>query len=186
MIRLKAPERVHTFRLVLRRPGIDDAAQIFARFAADPEVTRLLGWPTHRTVDDTRTFLELSDAEWRRWPAGPYLIDSREDGTLLGSTGLSFETPHRAATGYVLARAAWGRGYATEALRAIVEVARGVGVRRLYALCHPEHRPSWHVLEKAGFVREALMRAHSEFPNLAPGVPNDVLCYVRLLPPPSR
>jgi len=180
-----APERVETPRLVLKRPAAGDAADIFVRFSADPEVTRLLGWPTHRTVDDARAFLEFSDHEWQRWPAGPYLIVSREDGTLLGSTGLSFDTPYRASTGYVLARAAWGRGYATEALRAIVEVAGDLGVRRLYALCHPDHRPSWHVLEKAGFVREALMRAYSEFPNLEPGVPQDVLCYVQLVSPRS-
>jgi [ribosomal protein S5]-alanine N-acetyltransferase len=178
---MKAPERIDTARLVLRRPRIADAADIFERYAADEEVTRFVGWPRHRTVDETRGFLQFSDAEWDRWPAGPYLILSAIDGRLLGGTGLSFEASDRAMTGYVLAKDSWGRGYATEALAAMVDLARSLGVTRLYALCHPQHRASWHVLEKCAFAREATLPAHAEFPNLEPGVRADVLCYARAL-----
>jgi RimJ/RimL family protein N-acetyltransferase len=173
-------ERIETARLVLRKPNAGDAEAVFSRYANDPEVTRFLGWPRHESVNDSRAFLEISDAEWQRWPAGPYLIESRESGRLFGSTGLAFETPFRAATGYVLARDAWGLGYASEALRAMASISGEIGVRRLYALCHPDHRASWRVLEKCGFIREGLLRCHSEFPNLAPGEPGDVLCYARV------
>jgi RimJ/RimL family protein N-acetyltransferase len=59
----------------------------------------------------------------------------------------------------------------------MVALAPKVGVQRLYALCHPEHQASWRVLEKCGLTREATLRRHSEFPNLAPGIPSDVFCY---------
>jgi [ribosomal protein S5]-alanine N-acetyltransferase len=147
-------------------------------------VTRYLGWATHRTVDDTGSFLGFCAAEWARWPAGPLLIESRADGSLLGSTGLGFETPQQAATGYVLAYDAWGFGYATEALTAIRESAMHLGVERVYALCHPAHRASARVLEKCGFLCEGTLRGYSEFPNLAPGVPSDVLCYAMRSPKP--
>jgi RimJ/RimL family protein N-acetyltransferase len=98
-----------------------------------------------------------------------------------GSTGLSLETPTRACTGYVLAKDAWRHGYATEALSAMVDLARRLGVVRLYALCHPEHQASIRVLEKAGLAREGVWRRHSEFPNLAPGVAADVACYAAIL-----
>lgn len=65
-------------------------------------------------------------------------------------------------------------------LSAMVEVARGLDVRRLYALCHPEHRASWRVLEKCGFVRDRTWSRQVEFPNLAAGVPQDVACYEML------
>lgn len=180
MSRKGAPERLETERLLLRRPSLADADSVFSRYAGDPEVTRFLGWPTHRTIDDTRAFLAFSEAEWNHWSAGPYLIESRSEGRLIGSTGLVFETPFRAATGYVLARHSWGRGYATEALGAMVALAQTLDVRRLYALCHPEHPASQRVLDKCGFHREVLLRLHSEFPNLSPGQACDVLCYVRL------
>jgi RimJ/RimL family protein N-acetyltransferase len=178
---VKAPERVETERLVLRRPRPEDADAVFARYASDPEVTRLLSFARHTTLADTRRFLESSDAEWTRWPAGPLLIELRGSGALVGSTGLAFETPQRAATGYLLARDAWGRGYASEALRQVVELARGCGVLRLYALCHPEHRPSYRVLEKCGFEREGTLRRYAELPNLRPGEPLDLFCYSILL-----
>jgi ribosomal-protein-alanine N-acetyltransferase len=174
---MKASERIETERLVLRRPRPEDAEAIFERYASDIEATRLLSFPRHESIAATRTFLEWSEAEWSRWPAGPYLVESRESGRLVGSTGLSFETPQRAATGYVLARDAWGRGYATEALRQVVTTARECGVRRLYALSHPENRASLRVLEKAGFACEGTLRRHAVFPNLVPGEPLDVLCY---------
>jgi RimJ/RimL family protein N-acetyltransferase len=179
----KAPERLATDRLVLRRPRAKDADAIFARYASDPEVTRFLGWRTHRSVADTKAFLGFSDAEWGRWPCGPYLLRARHDDTLLGSTGLAFETSYRAATGYVLAKDAWGKGYATEALQAVVGVARSVGVRRLYAICHTEHPASRRVLEKNGFLCEGTLRRYVEFPNLAPGEPCDVFCYAIVLWP---
>jgi RimJ/RimL family protein N-acetyltransferase len=179
---MKAPERVETTRLLLRRPVARDAEVIFSRYASDPEVTRYLGWPRHRALEDTRRFLEYGDAEWHRWPAGPYLIESLESGVLLGGTGLAFETPYRAATGYVLALDAWGRGYATEALRAMTGIAGGLGLRRLYALCHPEHSASRRVLDKCGFSREGTLRQHTVFPNLDPSGPCDTLCYSWVVP----
>lgn len=174
-------ERLETERLLLRRPTDADAAAIFDRYAADAEVTRYLAWPRHRSLDDTRRFLMFSDHEWERAAAGPFLILSRDDGRLLGGTGLVFETPARASTGYVIARDAWGHGYATEALVAMVGLARQLGVIRLYAICHVDHRVSARVLEKGGFTLEGLLRAHSEFPNFVPGVPQDVLSYAAIL-----
>ena len=177
---MKAPQRIETARLLLREPTAADAAAIFERYAGDPQVTRLLSWPTHRSLEDTRAFLAFSDQEWERWPAGPYLIEDRASG-LLGSTGLAFESPTEAATGYVLARAAWGQGYATEALAAMVTLARQLDVRRLYACCHASHIASIHVLEKCGFERGSAGR--DRFPNLAPGELQDCIRYTLDLRP---
>jgi ribosomal-protein-alanine N-acetyltransferase len=178
---VKAPERIETSRLILRRPRVDDADAIFTRYASDKEVLRFVGWPRHERIEATRAFLEFSDAEWARSPAGPYLVELHERGRLIGGTGLSFETPWRAATGYVFAKDAWGHGYATETLQAIVGIARAVALVRLYALCHVEHRPSSHVLEKCGFEREGVLRRYAPFPNLTGPEPHDVACYSLIL-----
>jgi RimJ/RimL family protein N-acetyltransferase len=91
----------------------------------------------------------------------------REGKTLLGSTGLQFESAQRAVTGYVLAQDAWGQGYATEALRAVIGVARGDGFRELDACCHADHRASTRLLEKCRFLRIGAL-ADQVFPNLSP------------------
>ena len=178
---MKDNERIETSRLLLRRPLAGDASAIFQRYARDSEVTRFVGWPRHQTLADTLAFLQFSDAQWERWHAGPYLILSRMDGRLLGSTGLAFETPDRAMTGYVLAKDSWGLGYATEALQLMVDLARPMGVVRLYALCHPQHRASRRVLEKCNFICEGTWQNYVEFPNLNPGVKSEALCYALIL-----
>ena len=179
---MKAPETINTARLLLRKPRCDDAQAIFDGYSGDAEVTRYLGWPMHTSIDDTHAFLEWSEAEWERWPAGPYLICTPRDERLLGGTGLQFEVPFRASTGFVLARDAWGQGYATEALIAMRELATSLGVRRLYAMCHPEHRASCRVLEKGDFELEGTFRRVVEFPNLDPGVPADARVYSWIAP----
>ena len=113
--------------------------------------------------------MRFTAEEWDRWRPGPYLIVSRANGEVLGSTGFGFQTPDEAMTGYVLARSAWGNGFATEALSAIVELSPRIGIRRLFALCHPDHRPSRRVLEKCGFVREGGVKAKGGVPQSLAG-----------------
>jgi RimJ/RimL family protein N-acetyltransferase len=177
----RGPDAVETARLRLRRPCEADAQTIFTRYASDPEVTRLVGWPRHATVEATRAFLRFDADAWARSAAASYLIESRDTGTLLGSTGFLFETPYRAMTGYVLARDAWGRGYATEALHAIVAAAPALGVRRLFAYCHHQHLASARVLEKCGLTLEGVLRQYAIFPNLDPVEPQNVRCYAIVL-----
>lgn len=174
---MRAPESFTTERLVLRRPTLDDAPSIFARYSSDPEVTRWLGWSRHQAVADTEAFVRWSDQTWATAIAGPYLALERATGRLIGSTGLDVEAPWRAATGYVLARDAWGRGFATELAGAMVQLAVALDIRRLYALCHVDHRASSRVLEKAGFEREGVMRRYVVFPNLGVAGPSDVECW---------
>ncbi len=173
---MKKFEQTETERLILRRPRPEDAEAIFDRYANDPEVTRYLGWLRHTSVEDSRSFIAFSESEWERWAVGPLLVELKESGLLLGSTGLAFETLWRASTGYVFSKGAWGKGYATEAMRAVVEIGRTAGLTRLYALCHAGHSASAHVLEKCGFLREGLLRRHFEFPNLDDGA-HDIFHY---------
>jgi RimJ/RimL family protein N-acetyltransferase len=162
-----AIEQLRTERLLLRPPRPEDAASIFARYSSDADVTRFVGWPRHRSVEDATAFVGFSDDEWTRRRCGPYLIWDRSSSVLLGGTGLSLEAPHRAATGYVLAKDAWGRGLASEALNAMIEAARRIGITQIYAICHADHHASAHVLEKCHFSFDRTVPALT-FPNLSP------------------
>ena len=179
---MRAPPRIETARLLLMPPSPADAGAIFRRYASDPEVTRYLGWPRHRSIGETDAFLAYSAREWERAPAGPYLIWSRDGTVLLGATGLAVVDAWHAITGYVLARDAWGNGYATESLTAMVDLARGLGFAQLTAECHHEHRASWRVLEKCGFTRDDGVR-QTGFPNLAAGVQQAAFSYRKRLRP---
>jgi ribosomal-protein-alanine N-acetyltransferase len=180
---MKAPASIETTRLLLRRPVWSDAQAIFRSFGGNSAVTRYLSWPAHRSVADSYAFIEWSDAEWERWPAGPYLVFAREGfrKKVLGSIGMAFTAADTATAGYAFAQPVWGRGLATEALRAVVEVARGLGLQQLGALCHADHAASIRVLEKCGFQLQGLREKQTIFPNLAPGVGMNALSFTRVL-----
>jgi [ribosomal protein S5]-alanine N-acetyltransferase len=169
---------ITTARLILRPPSLQDAKLIFERYASAAAVTRFVGWPRHTKLDETAAFLDFAASEWKQWPAGPLLIESRERGTLLGSTRLAFEASDQASTGYVLARDAWGCGFASEALAAIVALAQALGVARLYALCHATHIASTRVLERCGFLHEVTLTKYLVFPNFGDATAQDVARYV--------
>ena len=168
---------IETPRLALTRPVITDAPAIFDSYASDPEVVKYVGFPRHTAITDTEAFIRYCDDEWARTPAGPLLVWSRSDGRLLGGTGLGFEAGGVVSTGYVLARDAWGHGYATESLRAMIDLARRLGVSRLIARCHPDHRASSHVLEKCGFTLDAVASEPVYFPNISTSVLIDAHRY---------
>jgi ribosomal-protein-alanine N-acetyltransferase len=166
---------LETDRLRLRRPEREDAKEIFECYASDVEVTRWLGWPRHTSLDDTHRFLDFSEDQWGAWPAGPLLIESKAERALIGSTGLTFVDTTTAMTGYVLSKNNWGCGYASEALRAMIDLSASLRVSRLFALCHPSHAASRRVLEKCGFEFEGSLA--TQFSNL-PGQPTiDAQCY---------
>ena len=169
--------KIASARLKYRRPVIGDAAAIFERYSSDPEVTKYLGWARHRSVADAEMFVRFSDNEWDTKPAGPLLIERIDTNALIGSAGLMWDGPATAATGYVLARDAWGQGFATEALGAMVSLGGALGVTRLSAQCHPDHDASQVVLRKNGFSLNARF-VPANFPNLGDGL-LDSLLFVR-------
>lgn len=173
---MRAPDSLRTERLSLRRPTMVDASAIFERYSSDAEVTRYVGWPRHVCLDDTRSYLAASESGWQRDGIGAYVIFA--EGCLLGGTGLLSQSATHAETGYVLARDAWGRGFATEALRAMVALATQLGLEELQACCHPDHVRSRHVLEKGGFVLAGIDACGARFPQLPAAQPIAVCNYV--------
>jgi uncharacterized membrane protein YphA (DoxX/SURF4 family) len=91
---VKAPEVIESSRLLFRRPAFADAAEVFSRYANDPDVTQFMAFRRHESLQETHQFLTWSDAEWERWPAGPYLIRSRPDDILVGSVLTAWNGGH--------------------------------------------------------------------------------------------
>ena len=110
---------------------------MFERWAGDPDFTRYLSWPVHRGVEDSRAFIERVIGAWRRRDGHlPWVIEDRMDGPI-GSVGVTLDA-HRVSLGMGIAPAWQGRGYATEAVRAVVEAAlTDPNVHRLWAVCDP-------------------------------------------------
>ena len=87
-----------------------------------------------------------------------FLITERTDGAplLVGACGLQRRPSGAVELGYWVARAHWGRGFATEAGRALIEIAYTLGLAQLEASHFVDNPASGRVLEKLGFVATGL------------------------------
>ena len=138
-----------TTRLLLR-PGWAEDAPALAQAIADETIVRNLSsapWPFG--LRDADAFLAAP-----RDPVLPsLLIFERTDGepVLAGACGLGRRTSGAVELGYWIARAHWGRGFATEAGQALVGIARALGIARLEASHFLDNPASGRVLEKLGF-----------------------------------
>jgi ribosomal-protein-alanine N-acetyltransferase len=179
LVAIKAPDRIDTARLTLRRPCDTDADAIFSSWASDPAVTKFMSWSRHESPDDAVAFIQFSESEWVKWPAGPYLIEIRDTGEAIGSTGFGFQDVRDAEVGSVLAGKICGRGDATEARGALIELAPQLGLARLHAPIHADNTASARVLEKCGFSREHTSSIAATFPNLPSDMPSVTDLYSR-------
>ena len=139
-----------TPRLLLR-PGFPEDAPALAGAIADQAIVRNLStvpWPY--SMRDAEAFLASP-----RDPILPFLlIFKRGTGApqLVGACGLGRRPSGAVELGYWIARPFWGRGYATEACSALVEIARALGLPSLEGSHFIDNPASARVLDKLGFV----------------------------------
>lgn len=131
-------ESIVTERLRLRRSEPDDAEAI-SRYRSDPEVKRQQGWERtdpESVRGDIEEMTGRVPGETGGWVQ--FTVEEREGGRLVGDVGLSPADgePGVVKVGYTIDPAFQGKGYATEAVRALVGYAfetLGADVVRAYA-----------------------------------------------------
>jgi RimJ/RimL family protein N-acetyltransferase len=151
-----------TARLHLRPFMLADRTAIHAVYA-DPEVMRYVGHGAHRTTAETASALRTYADVLERRGYSFLAVVERETGALIGDGGLHplGGVGPDVELGYTLARSAWGKGYATELGRALVEYAFTVlKVPRVVAQVEPENTGSRHVLEKLGMIERETRTAY--------------------------
>ena len=154
---------IHTARLALRPPRESDLPAIIDIFS-DPQVCRYLGDGSTRTPDQCERSLRNGIKCWRDRGYGPFMIHCGErvisdcllvpiarSGTDLNDFD---QRGPEIEIGYRLAREHWGKGYATEAARAVLNwalgAAGGPALERVIAVTYPQNTASRGVLEKLG------------------------------------
>jgi len=149
---------LRTERLLLRAMDGGDLHALFAIYG-DPEVMRYASEPAFPEPATVETMLRsvarlLAEGESLEWAVVTH--DTAHDtGELIGTCGLhGFDTSAaRADVGILLARRAWGRGYAGEALGAVFGWAEGsLGMRQLRADIDPANLRSLALFERLGFL----------------------------------
>jgi RimJ/RimL family protein N-acetyltransferase len=145
------PFLLRTERLLID-PLVPDDAAAFSAIADDPGVARMMSSIPH-------PFSEGAAREWirgRQWKAEPGFCTAirlrHPVRSLIGLVGVGGDPVNSA---YLLGRAYWGLGYATEAMAAFLSTAFDrFGLESITASAFADNPASFRVLEKLGFVRE--------------------------------
>src|SRR5579872_1679471 len=148
---------LETGRLRLRAHRVEDLDACAAMWA-DPAVTRYLSVQP-LTREDVWARLLRYAGHWSLMGYGFWAVEEKSSGAFVGDIGIAefhreisprLELPE---AGWILAANAQGKGYATEALQAVVAWSQ----RRLTCLIHPDNAASFRVAAKCGFqeVRRA-------------------------------
>ncbi|MBN8920634.1 MAG: GNAT family N-acetyltransferase [Rhizobiales bacterium] len=139
---------LETERLVLRAPQLEDVKAI-AALANDRRIaenTRRIPHPY--TISDAEHFVSGLHAS----PDEMAMLVTLQDGTVIGCCGLNIVDGPVPELGYWLGQRYWDQGYATEAVRALIDHAFGdLGHEALHAGARVTNPASRRILEKCGF-----------------------------------
>jgi RimJ/RimL family protein N-acetyltransferase len=141
---------IRSERLFLRPAWPEDCEELIA-LATDESVARDIAvthWPA--SAEEARRFIARPGE--RLLPNFFITLPTADGAKPIGSIGL-FRDTQDVELGYWIGHRHWGQGYATEATRAVLGLARAIGHRRIFANHFGDNAASARVLEKTGFRR---------------------------------
>lgn len=167
-----------TQRLRLRAPDHPGDARQIGALAADRAIAdTTLSIPHPYTDADAVAWMAHVGRAWRAGREAVWVVTTVRDG-IVGGIGLILDAPQAAAElGYWIGVPHAGRGYATEAARAVLAFGFGqLGLRRIQARHFSRNPASGRILQKVGMRREGVFRHHI----IKWGVPEDVVVWAAL------
>lgn len=143
----------HTQRLVLRQHRISDAETLYQVFHDEPDMTAYTGWNPYTEKEQAAAAVQGFIDSYEDLHAYSWAIEA--DGRFAGTIGAYDYNAQNDSIeiGYSIFPAFQGKGYATEALKAVLAyLLDHEQIKTVTAWCAAEHDASRHVLENAGMV----------------------------------
>ncbi|WLD93064.1 GNAT family N-acetyltransferase [Alkalihalobacillus sp. AL-G] len=151
---------LETERLILRKVTTEDLEDMYA-YGSNDKVSRYVTWNTHRSLSDTKEFLDFVLQGYEDRKLAVWGIEYKENGRLIGTIDFVSWNPKQqhAEIGYVLSQDYWGKGIMTEAAKEIIKFGfEKMELTRIQARCFLENIGSERVMEKVGMSFEGIIR----------------------------
>lgn len=162
MIELDVFPVLETDRLILRQVTSDDATSLLA-YLSDSDVMKYYGLEPFKSIDDALDEISWYKSIFDKGTGIRWGISLKRQDKIIGSCGFfNMAAEHsRAELGYELSKEHWGKGIASEAIRAVICYGfEQMNLQRIQALIETPNIPSQKVVERLGFLREGLLRSY--------------------------
>ncbi len=153
-------KKIETSRLILRKFEEKDYQKMFDNWASDENVAKNAGWPKHESPDDTKELIEMWIKEYKEDNVFNWVIELKDMFPIGSITVVRKDLNNRICEiGYNIGRKYWNNGYATEAIKAILDYLFSLDLfNTITAQCFEFNVASSRVLEKNGFTKEGILR----------------------------
>lgn len=151
---------LETPRLILRKINMHDAPDIYA-YCRDPLVAQHVLWDAHQNIGQSRAYVRYMQRKYRMEDAASWGIELKSTGKIVGTIGYMWIQSDNACAevGYSLARACWGQGIMTEALRAVIDYSfHTLHLNRIEAIHELDNPASGAVMRKCGMHKEGCLK----------------------------
>ena len=144
---LRENSTIETNRLILRPFSMKDVQDVFL-YASDDSVTKYLTWPPHTDISQTEKVVKKFYLD----KPGFFAVELKSERKCVGCIELRICAEHdKASFGYVLNRRYWNKGYMTEALKTIIDLAFSkIGLNRIESTHYVGNEGSGRVMQKCG------------------------------------
>lgn len=147
-------EELKTPHLLLRKVRREDAAHFFS-FAGSESVTKYMFWKPHRDISESAVSIEKTLSRYAQGNNWRWGIALRETDQLIGIIDLLGidDATDSCTFAYMIAEPFWGKGFATEALKAVLRFAfERLGLETVWAEHFGPNGASGAVMRKAGMI----------------------------------
>lgn len=149
---------IETPSLIMRKMVPEDYRDMY-EYSRQDSVTRYLLWKSHPSPEYTHKYLKFVQGQYRSGDFYDWAIELKSTGKMIGTCGFTkFDYPNNCAEiGYVINPDFWGRGYATEAVSAVLKFGfLRLGLNRIEARYIIGNEASRRVMEKNGMTFEGI------------------------------
>lgn len=153
--------RLETSRLILRKFEISDSESLYKNCGSDPKVPVFLSWNTHKDSHETKEIINKWIANYELPNTFNWAIEFKEVGEVIGNIMVvKYEVDNSACEiGYCIGSEYWNKGFATEALQAVIDfLFAEVGLNRISAKHDILNPTSGEVMKKCRMTHEGILR----------------------------
>ncbi len=152
---------IETERLLLRPFQLSDAQSVLNNWAGDPGVQKMYGEPVYKSVEEVQDLLEKYVTAYKSGYFYRWAVVEKDSRECIGQIAyfLVDKSNSWGEIEYCIGSAYQGKGYATEATKAVIRYGFDrIGFNRVQICVRPSNIKSGKVIEKCGFVYEGTLR----------------------------